>query len=163
MALINQLFHCPNAEKMQCKATIVEFDPNDWMDRELIEKLELKNDNAYGWYGSLHGFSRTRAELHDDNEMQKILEELENLSPNYKAQTVVGENVRIFKVVVGDDTYEITSKKMKRIVRAIDLSRWFLYRCDERSKEVEFYAEKKILTPKRKCFNSIELHRIFCK
>lgn len=127
---------------MQCDAIIVEL----W----LIQKLELKNLESYGWHCAA-AKSGSRILRHHNNDTLRTLQEIEELkpgiSPYYRAKLA---DERIFKIDVAGETYEIFTHKLKLYAQAIDLSRYFLYRCSKNGDKVEFYAEQKALTPKRK-------------
>lgn len=145
MELVNQLIKCENATKMQCKATIVEFDPNNRNDAELIAKLQLENPNSYGW------LCGSRIERHHNDATLRLLQEIEELKPGVSPYFAANRpNQRIYKIDVAGQTYEVLGTTLRWYAQAIDLSRYFLYRCSQNGEEIEFYAEKKELTPKRK-------------
>lgn len=134
---------------MQCKATITEFDVNDPNDQELIEKLQLRNLEAYGWH---QAFSTpgSRIDRYDSANTLRVLQEIEDVKPGVSGYASAKRpDSRVFKVDVAGETYVVGEKFMKLYAQAIDVSRWFLYRCSENGDEVESFAEKKTLTPKR--------------
>lgn len=150
MPLVNQLLHCKNATKMQCDATIVEFDPKSSTDAELISKLQLENPNSYGWLCAA-AKSGSRIQRHHSDGTLRLLQEIEDLKPGTSPYFAGARpNERIYKIDVAGETYEILERNLKRYAQAIDVSRYFLYRFSDDCDKIEFYAEKKELTPKRK-------------
>lgn len=148
MALINQVLNCENAQKMRCKATIVEFDPKN--DAELITKLQLENPDSYGWLCAAAKFGSRILRHHSDTTLS-MLQEIGEFKPDASPYFVGARpNQRINKIDVAGQTYEILGRNLKWYAQAIDMSRYFLYRCSNDADKVEFYAEQKELTPKRK-------------